>query len=137
MHYGATMETFQIAERLRRDMTPTEKLLWEKVCKNQLGVRVRRQHPIWKFVADFYCHEVRLVIEIDGGIHLNEETEAYDISREIILNEFQIEVIRFTDREVMNEMNNVIGKIKYKIESLKQKLIQKPGEETKAGLSPL
>ena len=42
-------------------------------CKYQLGVRIRRQHPVWKSTADFYCHEVNLVIEIDGGIHLRAE----------------------------------------------------------------
>ena len=47
-------------------MTVTEKIIWDRVCKNQLGVRIRRQHPVWKFIADFYCHEVKLIIEIDG-----------------------------------------------------------------------
>ena len=121
MHYGATMETFQIAERLRREMTTTEKLLWERVCKNQLGTRIRRQHPIWKFIADFYCHEVRLVIEIDGGIHSHTENKEYDISRDIILKEFQIEILRFSNTEVISETDLVIEKIKKTIERLRQK----------------
>ena len=125
MHYGATMEIFQIAERLRRDMTATEKIIWDKVCKNQLGVRIRRQHPVWKFIADFYCHEVKLVIEIDGGVHFRSENKEYDISRDIILKEFQIEIIRFTSDEVINEPGNVIEKIKRTIETLKQKMAQK------------
>lgn len=122
MHYGATSETFQIAERLRKEMTVTEKLLWEKVCKNQLGTRIRRQHPIWKFIADFYCHEVKLVIEIDGDIHLNADNKKYDISRDIVLNEFRIEVPRFTNHQVINEMNDVIKKINDTIELLRQKI---------------
>ena len=125
MHYGATAETFQIAERLRRDMTIAEKLLWAKLCKNQLGVRIRRQHPIWKFIADFYCHEVKLVIEIDGGIHLNAGKTEDDISRSIILNEFKIEVLRFTNDQVINEMDNVIEKIKSTIELLKANISTK------------
>jgi len=125
MHYGATMEIFQIAERLRRDMTDTEKIIWNRVCKNQLGVRIRRQHPIWKFIADFYCHEVKLVIEIDGGIHLRSENKEYDISREIILKEFQIEILRFTNDEVINEPGLVIEKIKRRIEALRQESAQK------------
>ena len=125
MHYGATSETFQIAERLRKEMTAAEKLLWEKVCKNQLGTRIRRQHPVWKFIADFYCHEVKLVIEIDGDIHLRSENKEYDISRDIILKEFQIEILRFTNSEVINETNLVIEKIKRTIETLRQKLVQK------------
>jgi cyclase len=126
MHYGATMEIFQIAERLRRDMTATEKIIWDRVCKNQLGVRMRRQHPIWKFIADFYCHEVKLIIEIDGNIHLRSENKEYDISRDIILKDFQIEILRFTNDEVINETDLVIKKIKETIEILKQKLAQKP-----------
>ncbi|HEY5773972.1 MAG TPA: endonuclease domain-containing protein [Chitinophagaceae bacterium] len=122
------MEIFQIAERLRRDMTVTEKIIWDKVCKNQLGVRIRRQHPAWKFIADFYCHQVRLVIEIDGGIHLRSENKEYDISRDIILKEFQIEILRFTNDEVINEPDLVIEKIKRTIETLKQKLEQKPNQ---------
>ena len=124
MHYGATMEIFQIAERLRRDMTPTERILWDRVCKNQLGARIRRQHPIWKFIADFYCHEVKLVIEIDGGIHLHPETKEYDISRDIILKEFQIEILHFTNEEVNNGTDLVIEKIKKTIVALRQKLPQ-------------
>ena len=133
MHYGATMEIFQIAERLRRDMTATEKIIWDRVCKNQLGVRIRRQHPVWKFIADFYCHEVKLVIEIDGGIHLHPESKEYDISRDIILKEFQIEILRLSDKEVTNEPDLVIEKIKSTIETLKQKSTQRPNQGPVAG----
>ena len=122
------MEIFQIAERLRRDMTDTEKIIWDRVCKNQLGVRIRRQHPIWKFIADFYCHEVKLVIEIDGGIHLRSENKEYDISRDIILKEFKIEILRFTNDEVINEPDLVIEKIRRTIEILKKSLVQKPNQ---------
>ncbi len=118
MHYGAPMEIFQIAERLRRDMTATEKIIWDRVCKNQLGVRIRRQHPVWKFIADFYCHEVRLVIEIDGGIHLRSENKEYDISRDIILKDFKIEILRFTNDEVIDETDHGLEKIKRTIEIL-------------------
>ena len=127
------MEIFQIAERLRRDMTATEKIIWDRVCKNQLGVRIRRQHPVWKFIAVFYCHEVRLVIEIDGGIHLRSENREYDISRDIILKEFQIEILRFTNDEVINKTDRVIEKIKGTIEILKQKLVQKPDQSRVVG----
>jgi len=127
------MEIFQIAERLRRDMTDTEKIIWDRVCKNQLGVRIRRQHPVWKFIADFYCHEVKLVIEIDGGIHLHSENKEYDISRDIILKEFKIEILRFTNDEVINEPDLVIEKIRRTIETLKKDLVQKPNQGTVVG----
>ena len=122
------MEIFQIAERLRRDMTATEKIIWDRVCKNQLGVRIRRQHPVWKFIADFYCHEVRLVIEIDGGIHLLPENKEYDISRDIILKEFQIEILRFTSDEVIKETSLVIERIKSTIEKLKQQRLHRSNQ---------
>jgi cyclase len=128
MHYGAQKEIFQIAERLRRDMAITEKMIWEKVSNKQLGVRIRRQHPIWKFIADFYCHEVKLVIEIDGGIHLRSENKEYDISRDIILKEFRIEILRFTNDEVMKDINLVIEKIKSTIEKLKQRVVQESNQ---------
>ena len=133
MHYGASKEIFQIAERLRRDMTITEKIIWEKVSDKQLAVRIRRQHPIWKFIADFYCHEVKLVIEIDGGIHLRSENKEYDISRDIILKEFQIEILRFTNDEVMKDTSPVIEKIKSTIEKLKQRGVQESNQGRIAG----
>ena len=122
------MEIFQIAERLRREMTDTEKIIWDRVCKNQLGVRIRRQHPVWKFIADFYCHEVKLIIEIDGGIHLRSENKEYDISRDIILKEFKIEILRFNNDEVINEPDLVIEKIRRTIETLKKNLLQKSNQ---------
>ncbi|HJS55095.1 MAG TPA: endonuclease domain-containing protein [Chitinophagaceae bacterium] len=133
MHYGATQEIFQIAERLRKNMTEAEKVIWEQVCKNQLGVRIRRQHPIWKFIADFYCHELRLVVEIDGGIHLHNENKEYDISRDEILRDFKLEILRFTNNEVINETDRVIEEIKRTIVLLKMKQMEQPDKEVKAG----
>ena len=106
-------------------MTEAEKIIWERLSINKLGVRIRRQHPIWKFIADFYCHELKLAIEIDGGIHLRKETREYDISRDITLKELGIEIMRFTNELVINETDWVVGEIKSKIEILKQKQIQK------------
>ena len=93
-------------------MTIAEKVLWERVCRNQIGVRIRRQHPIWKFVADSYCHQVKLVFEIDGVIHLRSVNRQYDISRDIILDEFKIRILSFTNYEVLNKTDFVIEQIK-------------------------
>jgi very-short-patch-repair endonuclease len=120
MHYGASKPIFQYAEALRRNMTVAEKIIWERLCKNQLGVRIRRQHPVWKYVADYYCHELKLVIEIDGGIHLTKENKEYDVGREITLNEFGIKIIRFTNDQVINELEHVIEIIAGKITELKK-----------------
>ena len=101
-------------------MTVAEKIIWERLCKNQLSVRIRRQHPVWKYIADYYCHELKLVIEIDGGIHLSKENKEYDIGRETTLNEFGIEIIRFTNDQVINEIEHVIEAISEKIKELKK-----------------
>ena len=120
MHYGASKQIFQYAEALRKNMTVAEKIIWERLSKNQLAVRIRRQHPIWKYIADYYCHELKFVIEIDGGIHLSKENKEYDIGREITLNEFGIEIIRFTNEQVINETDRVIKVIADKITELKK-----------------
>ena len=133
MHYGASKEIFEFAEKLRKNMTEAEKIVWERVCKNQLDTRIRRQHPLWKFIADFYCHELKLIIEIDGDIHLSKEHREYDIDREVTLNEFGIEIIRFTNNQVMNETDKVIAAIKKKIDELKQKMNTKVHDSNKAG----
>ncbi|MFN2439219.1 MAG: endonuclease domain-containing protein [Chitinophagaceae bacterium] len=120
MHYSASKTIFRYAEELRKTMTGAEKIVWEKVCNKQLGVRIRRQHPIYKYIADYYCHELKLVIEIDGEIHLAKENREYDISRDITLNEFGIQIIRFTNEQVINDTDQIIKEIKKKIEEIKQ-----------------
>ncbi|MFT3891304.1 MAG: DUF559 domain-containing protein [Anaerolineales bacterium] len=72
-----TKEKLERAKELRREMTPTEKLLWEQVRAKKLGVRIRRQQVIQGFIVDFYCHKAALVIELDGDIHdLQQEEDA-------------------------------------------------------------
>jgi len=119
MHYRASKTIFQYADALRKNMTGAEKVVWEKLCKNQLGARIKRQHPIWKYIADYYCHELKLIIEIDGEIHLSKEIKEYDINRDVTLTEYGIEIMRFTNDEVINEIDKVIEEIKKKIEELR------------------
>ena len=69
MYYNAQPTIFARAKELRENMTPAEKVLWEKLRCNQLSVRFKAQHPIDIFIADFYCHRAKLVIEVDGAIH--------------------------------------------------------------------
>ena len=64
-----TKAKLQRAKELRREMTPAEKILWEELRANKLGVHFRRQQVIQGFIVDFYCHKVGLVIEVDGDIH--------------------------------------------------------------------
>ncbi len=110
MFYGAKRTIFQNAELLRKNMIPAETKLWENLNKFQLGVRFKAQHPIDIFVADFYCHKFKLVIEIDGGIH--EYQQAYDDGRTAELEKWGLTVIRFTNEEVLNDIEKVVDSIK-------------------------
>ena len=111
MYYGAKPDTLEAARILRKSMTRTEKLLWDKLKGKQIcRLRFRRQHPIDFFIADFYCHQIRLVVEIDGEIH--NQQEEYDDGRSAEMEKFDIKVIRFKNWEVENDIENVIIKIK-------------------------
>jgi very-short-patch-repair endonuclease len=108
MFYGASPDIIEKAAQLRKNMTNAENILWEFLRKHKvIGLRFRRQHPISLFIADFYCHAIKLVIEVDGGYHKNREQKAYDIGRTAELNEFGIDVIRFTNQEIENEFSRV------------------------------
>jgi very-short-patch-repair endonuclease len=113
MFYNASPEIFQKAEMLRKNMTKAEIILWEKLRKNQLGVRFKAQHPIERFIADFYCHKAKLVIEVDGGIH-NSQKE-YDLGREAELEKYGIKVLRFSNEEIFDNLDNVMEIIKLNI----------------------
>jgi len=103
MHYNAKPIIFERANDLRENMTQAEKAFWNMVKGNQIfGHKFRTQHPIDIFIADFYCHKLKLVVEIDGGIHLSSEQKEYDIGRTAEMEEFGIKIIRFSNDEVLN-----------------------------------
>jgi very-short-patch-repair endonuclease len=110
MYFRAKPGTLETARFLRKRMTSCEIVLWEKLKGKQLlGLRFRSQHPIDIFIADFYCHEARLVVEIDGEIH--EGQIEYDDGREAEIEKYGIKIIRFTNDEVINNLDNVVNKI--------------------------
>lgn len=112
LFYGASNIIFENAKRLRNTVTDSEKLLWEHLKEKKLGVKFRRQHPISFFIADFYCHEKKLIIELDGSIHDKPESIIKDEERTKALNNFGIKVIRFKNDELYNNLNQVLDKIK-------------------------
>lgn len=113
MHFGTKPDIFKKASELRKTETQAEKLLWLRLNKNQLlGLQFRRQHPINRFIADFYCPKIKLVIEIDGSIHELPENKTYDIVRTELLKEFGIMVIRFDNEQIIYNSDEVIEKIK-------------------------
>lgn len=78
MHYGASKFIFRRAEELRKFPSWEEAMMWMYLSGNKLGVKFPRQHPISFYIADFYCHELKLVIEIDGSIHNKSDVKIHD-----------------------------------------------------------
>ena len=109
-----TKEKQERARELRREMTPAEKILWEELRANKLGVHFRRQQVIQGFIVDFYCHQAGLVIEVDGDIHDLRKEE--DARREKVLAEMGLRIVRFGNEEVMRGLSAVVGRIKEFIE---------------------
>ena len=112
LHHGAKQSTHKNANTLRRRETEAEQKLWSLLRNRQLkGKKFRRQHAIAYYVADFYCHECKLVIELDGYHHSDPQTKEYDASRTSLLNETGITVLRFWNSEVINNIEKVLQKI--------------------------
>ena len=105
-----TKAKLQRAKELRREMTPAEKILWEELRANKLGVHFRRQQVIQGFIVDFYCHQAGLVVEVDGDVHDLQKEE--DERREKVLSALGLRVVRFRNDEVVKSLSAVVGKIK-------------------------
>ena len=93
-------------------MTPAESALWECLRSKNLGVRFRRQHPVFGYIPDFVCLEKQLIIEVDGGYHFIGDQQVSDEERTRYLNQYGFEVIRFTNDEILNNIDGVINQIK-------------------------
>ncbi len=112
MFYAASRNTFAMARVLRKNMTDTEKILWKRLKdKGIFKVKFRRQHPVDIFVLDFYCHELKLAIEVDGEIHLSTETREYDDGRTYELEKYGIKIIRFTNEQIFENLDYVQNSI--------------------------
>ena len=94
------------AIELRKELTPAERKLWAHIRNDQLGVNFRRQHAIGKYIPDFVCIEKKLIIELDGSQHL--EQQEYDNERTKYLNSLGYKVIRFWNNDIMKNMDGVI-----------------------------
>ncbi|MEN2281302.1 endonuclease domain-containing protein [Algoriphagus sp. SE2] len=118
LFYGASPEIHKRARELRKIMTPAEKVLWEKLRGKSLHkYKFRRQHPISRFIVDFYCHELRLVVEVDGAIHDSLENQEYDLGRTYELNEFSISVVRIPNKVILENCHDAVQVILNFIES--------------------
>ena len=105
-----------LARKLRNNSTLSEVLLWQQIKSKALGVEFHRQVPIDRFIVDFFCHEIRLAIEIDGNSH--DFKYEYDNRREGILEQLGVTFIRFDDLQVKNDMVSVLGALDMKIKEL-------------------
>ena len=112
MFLGAGDLIFKNAAALRNTMTPAEMLLWGHLKGNQLGTKFRRQHPLGIYIADFYCHQHKLIVELDGSIHHEAEVAINDRERQISLEADGIKVIRFKNEDVFTQLEKVLNVIK-------------------------
>lgn len=119
-YFGASAETKAQAAELRKNMTYAEKVLWQQLRNRKLNnLKFRRQHPVDIFILDFYCHEKRLAVEVDGGIHKSPEQKEWDENRTFVLNEFGIRVLRFSNDEVIDSIGKVLEAMKEFLDSTK------------------
>jgi very-short-patch-repair endonuclease len=117
--YNRNLKEF--SRELRNNSTLGEVLLWKKLRAKQLGYSFNRQKPLLNFVADFYCKPLNLVIEVDGISHSFEETGLRDTEKEEKFKKLDLEILRFTEKEVKYSMNDVIRCITLKIEEIEEK----------------
>jgi very-short-patch-repair endonuclease len=104
-------------KELRNNSTREEWILWLYLKNQQLGVKFRRQFGIGHYIADFYCHEKKLIIELDGSQHYYEDGVEYDKVRDDFLTKSGFHILRFTNKEVNESMDGIIMKIKEVIQA--------------------
>lgn len=97
---------------LRNNQTKEEHIIWQLLKKRQINnLRFHRQYGIGNYIADFYCPEIKLVIELDGGQHFEENNKLYDLKREEFMKSLNIKTLRFNNLEVLQQIDGVYGKI--------------------------
>lgn len=107
----------QRRQKLRTNMTEPEKRLWQILRNEQMGVKFRRQHGIGYYIADFYCVELQIVIEVDGESHSSDEAQAYDRARDGFMSSLGIFTLRIKNEDVMNNIDGVYQQIKLYLDS--------------------
>ncbi|MBN1451988.1 MAG: endonuclease domain-containing protein [Anaerolineales bacterium] len=112
-------KTMNKAGKLRKESTPAERKLWSRIHNDQLGVTFRRQHAVGNYIPDFCCPKAKLIIELDGNHHL--EQEEYDEERTKYLESQGYKVVRFWNNEVMNNVDSVILAIVHALDDRKNR----------------
>jgi very-short-patch-repair endonuclease len=119
MHPKKPMLTIMLtaSRRLRREMTNAEEILWDRLRNRQLvGAKFRRQHVVGWYIANFYCQEYRLIIELDGDIHRDRSLKAHDETRQANLEIEGYHVLRFHNDQVEHDLDRVLNTIRNWIE---------------------
>ena len=111
MHAGATKPLYQRAREFRNNATNAESVLWGYLKNKPLGYKFRRQHPYSNYILDFYCHALKLVIEVDGSIHNNADVKLNDELRQVALQSDGLVVLRFQNDEITKNPEKVILEI--------------------------
>jgi very-short-patch-repair endonuclease len=129
LHKGASPQNFFFGRENRKQPTKTEQILWSHLRDRKLhGFKFRRQHPIGDFIADFYCHECKMIVEVDGEYHNDIEQKQYDGGRTYELNELKVKVIRFSNREVLQDIDLVLKEIGSQLLEIFRKIQVEEGE---------
>jgi len=114
------------AREMRHPQTPAESELWRALRNRQSGYKFRRQHPVDRFIIDFYCAEAKLLIEVDGASHLEPEQQEYDKLRTEYLEELGYKVIRFMNDEVKFNIHSVTNEI---LRVVERRIIEMKGKK--------
>lgn len=113
--------TQQYAKDLRQRMTPAETILWARLRRTQVvGVAFRRQHPYDPYIFDFYCPTVRLIVEVDGGIHDDPLRQQRDAERDATCRGYGLTILRFRNEQVLFGLDAVLETIATTVETLKR-----------------
>lgn len=100
-----------IRKQLRQNLTKAEIVLWSRLKGRQLGHKFRRQYGIGPYIVDFFCKELRLVVEVDGEEHLEDDWRERDIGRQKYIESHFIQFIRFSNDEVLEDTDGVIERL--------------------------
>ena len=118
MFEGASFLLFEKAKDLRKRMTKAEEILWMHLKKGISGYKFRRQHPIATYIADFFCYQLKLIVEVDGSVHNISEIISNDITRQTDLEKLGSTVIRFTNVEIFEQVDVVLNKISESVNNI-------------------
>lgn len=124
-----TPDLLHLARELRQKQTPAEEIPWALLRgRKLLGLKFRRQQQLGPFIADFYCHEARLVIEVDGGIHATRVQADRDDNRDVYLRQNRLSVLRFSNQQIFEESETVLRKIAWASGRWDDSLPPSPGQ---------